>query len=143
LICPHLVRGDAFPSVGCTLKVFNQNNLLFACAPENFSYFHPTHLLCGIGAEEKYAFVLSVGNAKLLLVYHSLTEIDERLGEYAQFVRCHRSRLVNMAYCKSWKHAEKEAIVRVVYGETSKEITVSRTYKADFVRRWEEFVQRQ
>jgi hypothetical protein len=41
-----------------------------------------------------------------------------------------------MTYCNGWQHSGKEAIVRMVHGNTSEDIRVSRTYKADFVRRW-------
>jgi DNA-binding LytR/AlgR family response regulator len=92
-------------------------------------------------AAGKNATICCAGETAPKVVYHALAEICQRFGDYPQFVRCHRSRLVNMAYCKSWRHSDKNALVRVVHGETTEEITVTQTYKADFVRRWEEYVQ--
>jgi DNA-binding LytR/AlgR family response regulator len=138
-----LLKSDTIPGEGerTTSEAQPAQNLVLT-TPLGMEVFAVERIVW-CNTEGKNATVCCVGETMPKLVFHALAEICQRFGDDPQFVRCHRSRLVNMAYCKSWKHAEKEAIVRVVYGEKTEEITVSRTYKADFVRRWEEFVQRQ
>jgi DNA-binding LytR/AlgR family response regulator len=55
-------------------------------------------------------------------------------------VSCHRSTLLNVAHCKAWRHALKEAIALVnLGGERVEEFIVSRTRKETFLQRWEEY----
>ncbi|MCU0427498.1 MAG: LytTR family transcriptional regulator [Candidatus Kapabacteria bacterium] len=93
-------------------------------------------------ADGKYSLLHTKSNVEPLEVFHLLGEIAERLQKEG-FVRCSRFHLVNLAYCKSWRHTAKTALVFLEWDTitqeiTTQEITVSGTYKAEFIRCWEE-----
>ncbi|TAE27373.1 MAG: LytTR family transcriptional regulator [Candidatus Kapaibacterium sp.] len=81
-------------------------------------------------------------DAKPRLLFHALAEIEERLRNDHRFTRCSRSTILNLHHCKGWKHAQKDALVLCEIAGKEQEYSISRTYKAAFVRAWTEFVQR-
>lgn len=95
-------------------------------------------IVCCIAAG-KNALLHCTNEDKPLPVFHSLSDIAKRLEEYPQFVGCHRSTLLNLAHCKSWRHDLKEAVALVHVGKTVKEVSVSRTCKETFIRRWDDY----
>lgn len=103
----------------------------------------PIENIASCSADGKYAFLHCAGESKPHLVYHSLAELSTLLGEHTQFVRCHKSLILNVKYCTGWRHhRKKDALVRVGYGPRNAEYNVSRTYKAAFVRTWTEWMQK-
>ncbi len=81
--------------------------------------------------------------AKTLTVFHSLKELEQEHSAASTLVRCNQSLIVNLAYCPCWKSIGKEAIVRVMEYGVPKSYPVSRTYKAEFIRRWREYYEKQ
>jgi len=81
--------------------------------------------------------------AKTLTVFHSLKELEQKSDATSTLVRCNQSLIVNLAYCASWKSIGKKAIVRVMECGVPKSYPVSRTYKAEFIRRWREYYEKQ
>jgi DNA-binding LytR/AlgR family response regulator len=79
---------------------------------------------------------------KTLAVFHSLKELEQKIGVASTLVRCNRSLIVNLAYCPGWKSIGKEAIVRVMECGVQKSYPVSRTYKTEFIRRWREYYEK-
>jgi DNA-binding LytR/AlgR family response regulator len=73
-------------------------------------------------------------------VFHSLTDIEERIDAQESFVRIHRSKLLNLAYCKGWKNDGKEALAIIALGSNEEQYSVSRTCKAEFVRAWKKYI---
>jgi hypothetical protein len=96
--------------------------------------------------ERKNTAITSIGDIQPRLVFHGLAEVEAMMKKslYAdkQFIRCHRSCILNLEYCRAWTHDGKDALVRLTYGDVIEERTVSRTYKAAFVRVWTEFMQK-
>lgn len=91
-------------------------------------------------AAGKNALLHRANEEKPIPVFHSLSDIAKRLEAYPQFVFCHRSTLLNVAHCKAWRHALKEAIALVTLGGARvEEFIVSRTRKKIFLQRWEEY----
>jgi len=95
-------------------------------------------IICCIAAG-KNALLHCAGEEKPIPVFHSLSDIAKRLEAYPQFVGCHRSTLLNLAHCKAWRHALKEAVALVNLSARVAEFTVSRTRKETFLQRWEEY----
>lgn len=77
------------------------------------------------------------------MVFHLLAEIEERLQHDKCFVRCSRFHLVNLTYCKGWRHNLKKAVAFLSISEKEgkeQEITVTSTFKAAFLRYWEDYI---
>lgn len=103
----------------------------------------PIESIVSCSADGKYAFLHHADEPQPRLVYHSLAELSMLLGKHKQFVRCHKSLVLNVKYCTGWRHhRKKDALARVGYGARNAEYNVSRTYKAAFVRAWREWMQK-
>ncbi len=99
----------------------------------------PIAAMCYFEAKGKCSLLFAEGEEKPRVVFHALGEVEQRLAE-SHFVRCSRFHLVSLACCTGWRHSLKEAIAFITFGGKEHEITVTRTNKVAFIRRWEEYI---
>jgi DNA-binding LytR/AlgR family response regulator len=73
------------------------------------------------------------------IVLHTMKEMEQKIATAPQLVRCNQSCILNLAYCPLWKPNGKDARVCVVQGAVQQWHSVSRVYKAKFLRKWRKF----
>jgi two-component system, LytTR family, response regulator len=87
--------------------------------------FLPVSHICWIGAEENYVRICTANESYLLRV--TMSAIERRLDP-KQFLRVHRSAIVNLRYVKQvWSRTRGECAIHLVNGQN---IPLSRGYRA-------------
>jgi len=87
--------------------------------------FLPVSHICWIGAEENYVRICTANESHLLR--ETMASMEKRLDP-KQFLRVHRSAIVNLRYVKQlWSRTRGESIVHLVNGQS---ISLSRGYRA-------------
>jgi two-component system LytT family response regulator len=81
-----------------------------------------------------YGYVrLTFHGAPILLAMNTLSEWEQWLSP-DEFMKIHRSHIINVSHVRQWRHDGKEAVVQMSTGEV---FTVARAHKQDFIRRVE------
>jgi two-component system, LytTR family, response regulator len=87
--------------------------------------FLPVSHICWIGAEENYVRICTGNESHLLR--ETMTSIEQRLDP-RQFLRVHRSAIVNLRYVKELRSKSRgECMVHLVNGQ---KLPMSRSYRA-------------
>jgi hypothetical protein len=78
------------------------------------------------------------------VVFHLLADIEEHFAAYSapptpQFVRCHRSTVVSLAYCRGWQPIDCGLAVQMCEEMCEEGITVSRRRSKAFVEAFTRF----
>ncbi len=79
-------------------------------------------------SNENYSevFVLKNGDINKLLIRITFTKLFNQLSKYPEFIRCHRTRIVNMKYVNGFIHNAGTRFLRMKYIDEA--IPVSRNY---------------
>lgn len=70
-------------------------------------------------------------NRSYILSMDTLNDWEQWLSD-DQFIKIHRSHIINIRHVAQWQHDGKEAIVQLSTGDM---MTIARTHKADFIRK--------
>ncbi len=93
-----------------------------------------TYLTDIISCSSHYGYTrVALHNHTTLLSIHTLAEWEQWLPT-GDFMRIHRSHIINRHHIAQWEHDGKEGIVRMSNDEI---LAISRTHKADFIERIE------
>ena len=92
-------------------------------------FVHKTDILCAI-ADGNYTHVCLTQNRKVK-VQRKLKEVDQLLAE-ENFVRIHRSHLINLEHVVRFENQSSEA----VYLSDGTQLVVSRNRKTNFIERF-------
>lgn len=70
-------------------------------------------------------------NRSYILSMDTLNDWEQWLSD-EQFIKIHRSHIINLRHVAQWQHEGKEGIVQLSTGDM---MTIARTHKADFIRK--------
>jgi DNA-binding LytR/AlgR family response regulator len=87
----------------------------------------------------KFTWVHLTHDAEPFIVLHTMKEMEQKISAVPQLVRCNQSCIANLSYCPLWKPHGKDARVCFVHDTLHQWHSVSRVYKAEFLRKWKKF----